>query len=209
MDPRVAQVKLDLLWEEGGVTMDTRTEGRVVFRRPAPVPPQTSGFFGFGKKPAPPESGLEVVVELPPAGRGTVEIAARGGFYGNPPAEFARANEKTIVTLLDNIRGNLGNVPERRKHPRLPAAFAVTLYPLHSDGRVEAPVRGYCQDVSAGGLALFCPARPPSKYAYIAFDELPDVAGLALLVQFTRSEARPDEVLLSGRFRLDVGADAK
>jgi hypothetical protein len=209
IDPRVAQVKLDLLWEQGGVTMDTRTEKRVVFRQLAPPPASTGGLFGFGKKPKPPDAGLEVVVELPDPKSGLAEVAARGSFFGNPPPEFARSGEKTIVRLLEGIQRTLNNVEERRKHPRVPATFPITFYPLHSDGRVEPPLRGYCQDVSAGGLAVFCPAKPPAKYAYVSFDEVPGTAGVAVLLQLIRSEWVHDEVLITGRYRLDLSPDGR
>jgi hypothetical protein len=208
IDPRVARVKLDLLWEQGGVTMDSRTEGRVVFRKPVP-PTVVGGLFGFGKKAKESDSGLEVVVDLPDPKSGTGEVTVRGTFFGAPPEDFVKSGEKIIVRLLDGIRKTLNNVEERRKHPRIPATFPVTLYPLHSDGRVDAPIRGYCQDVSAGGLALFCTSKPHAKYAYVSFDEVPGVTGVAVLLQFIRIEWVNDEVLVSGRYRLDIGPDAQ
>ncbi len=208
IDPRVAAVKLDLLWEEGGVTMDSRTAGRVVFRKLAQVPVQT-GLFGFGKKPKPPDSGLEVIVELPErTGPGTTEVSVRGKFFGGPPADFLRSGEKTIVRMLDGIRRTLNNVEERRKHPRVPAAFPLTLYPLHSDGRLEKPMKSMCHDVSAGGLALFCGAKPPAKYAYVTFEDVSGLADIALLFQIIRAEWRADEVLITGRYRLDLDPEA-
>jgi serine/threonine protein kinase len=206
IDPRVAKVKLDLLWEQGELTMDTRDEHRVVFRKMVPAAPP-SGLFGFGKKPKAPEAGLEVVVELPEPKSGTGSVAARGKFFGQPPADFTRSGEKAIVRLLDEIRRTLGNVDERRKHPRIPASFALTLHPLHSDGRLEAPIRALCHDVSAGGMALFCAAKPPAKYAFVTFDELPQVSGFGLLFQILRSEWLHDEVLVTGRYRLDFGPE--
>jgi eukaryotic-like serine/threonine-protein kinase len=207
IDPRVARVKLDLFWEQGGLTMDTRDDNRVVFRQMVPAAPP-SGLFGFGKKPKAPDAGLEVVVELPePRGSGPWTVSARGRFFGSPPQDFTRSGEKTIVRLLDGIRRTLGNVDDRRKHPRIPATFALTLYPLHSDGRLEPPVRALCHDVSAGGMAIFCSAKPAAKYAFVAFDEIPDVAGLGLLLQILRAERQHDEVLVTGRYRLDFGPD--
>jgi hypothetical protein len=204
IDPRVARVKLDLLWEQGGVIMDTRNEQRVVFRKLATPPPPT-GLFAFAKRFRPPESGLEVTVELPDTTNGSAEVVARGAFFGDPPEDFTRTGEKLAIRLLDGVRAELNNVEERRKHPRIPALFPLTLYPLHSDGRVDPPLRSQCQNVSGGGLALFCPAKPTAKYAYVVFDEVPGTAGLAILFQITRAEWKQDEVLVSGRFRLDLG----
>jgi serine/threonine protein kinase len=208
IDPRVAQVKLDLLWEEGGVTMDTRTDNRVVFRRMVPPPPPT-GLFGFGKKPKPPNAGLEVVVDLPDPKSGTGEVSARGRFFGDPPADFTKSNEKAIVRLLEGIRRTLNNVTERRKHPRIPAAFPLTIYALHSDGRVEPSLQGLCHDVSAGGMALFCAAKPTTKYLFVAFEDVPGTTGLAILLQVIRADWQHDEVFICGRFRLDIGSAAE
>jgi hypothetical protein len=207
IDPRDAQVKLDLLWEQGGVTMDTRTEGRVVFRKLAPATVST-GLFGFGRKPKPPEAGLDVVVELPDPKGSVAEVVARGAFFGGPPPEFVRSGEKLIVRMLDGVLKTLNNVPERHKHPRIPAPFPVALYPIHSDGGVEAPIRGRCRDVSAGGVGLLCPTRPTTKYVYVAFDDVPGAADLGVLVQILRAEWRQDEVFVAASYRLDLGPDA-
>ncbi|MBY0458753.1 MAG: PilZ domain-containing protein, partial [Gemmataceae bacterium] len=205
IDPRVAQVKLDVLWEEGGVSMDARAEGRVVFRKLAP-PPQASGLFSaFAKKPKAPDSGLEVVVELADPGRGTAEVEVVGKFFGPVTPEFAKAGEKAIVRLLEGIRRTLDTVADRRKHPRFSAPFMLSLYPLHSDGRVDAPIQGVCRDVSAGGLSLFCPTKPPTKHLYAVFEDAPGVSGLGLMVQVLTAEWQHDEVLVTGRYRLDLG----
>jgi hypothetical protein len=204
IDPRLARVKLDLLSEECRVKADSQTPGRVVFRLVAPVPAPSGLFAGFSKKPKPAEAGFEVVVDLPErAGPGAAEVGVRGGFFGSPPPEFLRTGEKIIVRLLDGIRRTLNNVEERRKHPRINATFPLTLYPFHSDGRLEAPIRSICQDVSGGGLAAFCPSKPPAKYAYVVFEDVPELAGLALLFQIVRSVSQHDEVLVTGRYRLD------
>src|SRR5207249_11871189 len=50
IDPRLGQVKLDLLWEEGGMAVDSRQLGVVAARKQAPAPPP-SGLFNFGKQP--------------------------------------------------------------------------------------------------------------------------------------------------------------
>jgi serine/threonine protein kinase len=210
IDPRVARVKLKLLWEQTGVMMDARTMGRVLFRQVMPVPPpEPSGIFSLSKKPLPPpppESGFEVVIDLPDPNGKIVEGAARATFFGTPSADFRKVGEATIGTLMEGILSTLHTVPERRKHPRVSASFGLALYPLHSEGRVAAPIQGFCHDVSAGGLSLFCPTEPKAKYAYVVFEEVPDVERLAVLIQINRSERRHDEVFVSGRFRLDVTA---
>ncbi|AMV27092.1 Serine/threonine-protein kinase PknF [Gemmata sp. SH-PL17] len=202
IDPRVAQVKLDLLWEEGGVTMDSRTEGRVEFRKLAPVPAPTGWF---SSKPKAPDSGLQVIVELPDPGAGTGEVVVTGTFFGNPPSEFAKSGEKTIVKLIEGIRRTLNDTQDRRKHPRVPATFPLTLYPLQSDGQVEPPMKGFCRDVSAGGMALFCATEPTTKYMFVEFEGVPGTTGLAVLLQTIASEWQHDEVLVTGKYRLEFG----
>jgi len=205
VDPRLAQVKLDLLWEQGGLTMDSRMPGRVVFRKFAPAP-QVSGIFGsFSKKPKSPEGGYEVVVSLPEPGPGTGEVRVMGRLFGTPLPDFVHTAEREIVNLIDGIRQHLNTIPERRKHPRIPAEFTLVVYPLQSDGRVELPVAGKCKDVSLGGLAFATAAEIRTKYMYVAFEGVPAIAGLAILARTVRSEAREGEVTVSVRYRLDIG----
>jgi hypothetical protein len=201
VDPRLAQVKLDLLLEEVTVRKKIDEEGRVVFRRCAPPPP--SGLFGgFAKKP--PDSGLEVTVQLPEAGGRTGPVTIEARVLGTPPADFTEGAERDIDKLIAGIRRQLETVAERRKHPRVPADFALTVYPLHGDGRVEMPVAGTCVDVSAGGLMLTTAAPLPAKYMYVAFAGVPAADGLVLLAQVVRSEPRAGATCVTARYRLDL-----
>jgi serine/threonine protein kinase len=204
IDRRVAKVKLQLLKDETGVEIDNSDPGRVVFRKPV-MAPVKSGFFGSTMQET--NSGLEVCVQFPVPGRGTSEVVATGNLYGNPPADFAQAATPLIGKLLEGVREQLHNLEERRKHPRIRASFPISLYPLQQDGTVEAVVSGRCKDVSEGGLALFAASKPATRYAYVAFDEAPGAAGLAVLIQLVRSEQEGDESLICGRYRLDFGAD--
>jgi hypothetical protein len=204
LDPRIAKVKLDVLWERGGVIMDCREDNRVIFRRLS-VAAQPASVRLFGKKPPPqPESGFEVVVDLPQPGLPVGGVVATGRVFGTPSPEFARLAPEVVVSLIEDARRELNNAPERRQHPRVRAGFPVTLFPIHSNGRVEPPLSGRCRDVSAGGLALSLAAKPPTKYVYVTFDGVRGTAGLALLLQLLRVERAPDGVLAGGRFRLDL-----
>lgn len=212
MDPRVAQVRLDLLWEEGGIAMDTRQEGRVVFRKTAEEAPISVGglLSAFGKKAPPPlpKSGFEVVVQLPPPGTGIGEVVATANLFGGPPAEFARSAERSIVKLLEGVRRELNNFEDRRKHPRVPATFPINLYPLHSDGRIDPPLTARCKDISVGGLALMSKSKPSTRYMYVAFEGVPRVAGLAVLIQVVRYSRQKEEFCVTGRYRLDLGPES-
>jgi serine/threonine protein kinase len=209
MDPRIAQVKLDLVWEEGGVTMDTRTPGRVVFHKPPPAPPPARGLFGKVKEPPPPDlkNGFRVLVELPDTQGKTGEVVVTGRVVGSVPHDFARGAERFIVKLISEIRRQLKDVEDRRKHPRIDADYPLTLFPMHSDGSVDAPLAGRCKNVSAGGLALLTSAKPGTRYGYVAFDGVAGTTGLAVLVKFLRNDWEGDEVLVTGQFRLDLGGD--
>lgn len=205
IDPRVAQVKLDLLWEEGGVTKDSSNANRVVFRQPLRTPVKTGLFGATLMKET--NSGLEVIVQLPEPGRGPSEILATGNLYGSPPPDFAQSAERVILKLLDGVRRELNNIDERRKHPRIPATFPVSVFSLHPDGRVDPPISARCKDVSGGGLAILAPSKPPTRHMYVAFDDVPGTTGQAVLVQIVRTERREDEVLVTGRYRLDFGPE--
>ena len=195
IDARMAKVKLDLVWEAGGLTMDARQDGRVVFRK------IDSGFRLFGKKEA---NGLEVVVELPDTKGGVGEVSVCGRILGSPKQDFIRNAEQVIPALFAEIRAVLNNVKERRKHPRLAAEFPVTLYPLRSDGALDEKLSGRCVDVSAGGLAIRTEVPPHSKYCYVEFEKLPGTEGLALLVQTIKAHATEGGVIVTGRYRTDL-----
>jgi hypothetical protein len=79
------------------------------------------------------------------------------------------------------------------------------LYPLHSNGRVRDPVAATCRDVSVGGMALVCSIRPSTKHAYITFEDVPGLAGVAILFQFIRADWHQEQVFITGRYRLDLG----
>jgi hypothetical protein len=203
IDPRVAKVRLGVLWEQGKFTIDTREEGRVIIRQVAPLPP-SSGLFTFGKKSADTSrSGLKVVVNLPESGGEVREVNVEGWVFGSPPPDFAQGADQTIRSLLEGVQRELGNFQERRKYPRIPAEFPVVVYPMHHDGCVETPLNGRCKDVSAGGLVLRLSVAPTTKYAYVAFEGVRGTTGLAVLFQITRTNREADAVSVAGRYRLE------
>ncbi|MBN9521505.1 protein kinase [bacterium] len=206
IDPRVAKVKLNVLLDEGGlVHVDARAETRVVIKRLAPLPPQQSQLFSFGRKPPPPEpAGLEVVVTLPESGLAVGEVTAEARLFGSPPPAFLPEARAQVAAVLKGVREQLGNVPERRKHPRYAADFPVVVFPVHHDGRVETPLSGRCRDVSAGGLALTLGTAPTTKYAYVSFEDVRGTSGLAVLAQVIRSAREGNGVLVAGRYRLEL-----
>jgi hypothetical protein len=201
INARIAPVKLDLLWEEGGVTMDTRQEGFVVFQRPTPAP---TGFFAKSNKQ---KSGFEVVVQLYPYGAQIGEVLVIGRFYGDPPQQFMDESERAIIRLIEGVRTQLNNTSDRRRYPRVPADMQVTVFPLHSDGGVDPPLAVRCKDISLCGVALRMPGKPPAKYGYLCFNSIPSVASVGVLAKFMRSEWLNDEMLVGAQYRLDLGSE--
>ncbi|HEX4612712.1 MAG TPA: hypothetical protein VH092_31240, partial [Urbifossiella sp.] len=58
--------------------------------------------------------------------------------------------------------------------------------------------------VSAGGLAIGLTAAPSTKYAYVAFVGVRGTTGLALLFQVIRTSREGADVLVTGRYRLEL-----
>jgi hypothetical protein len=145
-----------------------------------------------------------VTVQLPTPGRSAGEVVLSGRLFGDPDQAFARAAENSIPQMMADIRRELQNVEDRRKHPRLAAGFAINLYPLHSDGGVDPPIPARCKDVSAGGLALTVETRLTTKYSYVAFEGVAATTGLAILIRMMRSQQQGTELLVGGRYRTDL-----
>ena len=206
IDPRVAKVKLDLLSDHGRLTKESPDESLVIFRRNASTPsPSSSGFALFAKKPSPaPAGGFEIVVELPKPGIPIGVVSASGRFFGSPSREFLESSEGKIVAILEEIRTQLNNYQDRRKHPRIPTDLRITIFPLHPDYRVDVPVNGVCENCSAGGLAFRIASPLPTKHAYIAFEGVRGITGLAILFQVIRANREEDGVKVAGRYRIDL-----
>jgi serine/threonine protein kinase len=204
IDPRVASVKLDLLVEPRKVIKEVTDDGRIIFRKIAPVSPTPSGLSFFGKKPSPPTlGGIEVVIEFPKPSTSGGEVVAVGRVFGTPPPEFEKESTQAITSFLDEVRRQLNNLPDRRKHPRIPTDLRITLFPVHVDYRVAGPVSGRCENVSAGGMALVADAAIPTKHAYVTFEDVRGTTGLAVLLQIITSNRQENDILITGRFRLE------
>jgi serine/threonine protein kinase len=193
----VAPLKLQVLHETWGVSIDQPDPTRIVLRKTQ----TNTGFWGAfsGKK----NNGIEVAVRLP-EGTGVGEIKITGTLFGAPTGEFARQAPDFIPSLMTEARSQLANVDDRRKHPRLPANFPVTLYPIHSAGGIDVPIHGTCRDVSLGGICVATEVPIPTKYAYGVFDDVEATAGFAILIRFLRTTPAGHHCLLGGQFRVDL-----
>ncbi|MFO0796901.1 MAG: protein kinase [Gemmataceae bacterium] len=175
--PQVVPLKLSVLQKTWAVTVEQPEPGLVVLRRTA------AGGGWFAKK----KTGFAVEVQLPKPGKSVGEAAVTGYLTGEPDRQFVQVASDVIPRLVADIRRELGNVEDRRKHPRVATTMPVTVHPLHSDGTADAAVRGACSDVSVGGLAFSAREPIATKYAYLEFDAVPEAAGLAVLVRVVRS----------------------
>jgi hypothetical protein len=190
----VAPVKLDVLRELWKVTIEQPEPGRVVLRKT-----NTSGFWG--KK-----HGIEVVVTLPRTGRAIGEVTVTGTTFGAPDRQYVKAAEEALPRFLADVRTELGNVADRRRHPRVPTALPLVVYPLHSDGRLEAPIQAQTRDVSAGGVGIETAQSFRTKYMYLAFTSVPQTKGLVILTRVMRSQGMQGDpaFLYGGQFRTDL-----
>jgi eukaryotic-like serine/threonine-protein kinase len=194
----VLPIKLSVLREQWGVSIEVGDANRVVLRRA--VGPK--GFWGSlsGKKSA----GFEVSIRLPPPGRMVGEMTVTGRVFGTPDRDFAQQAQDAIPKLIMEIRRELKNVDDRRKHARVAAGFTAALYPIHSDGGIDAPIRGRCRDVSLGGLCVVTATPSPTKYVYATFDGIDATSEYAILVRLVRMPTVNRECFCGGQYRMDL-----
>jgi serine/threonine protein kinase len=190
----VVPLKLSVLRELYGVSLEQPDPARIVLRRVG----GGGGLFGIKK------FGYEVTVTLPTAGSGVGEVTATGRLFGTPGQRFAREVLHLMPKLLAEVRNQLGNVQDRRKSPRVAFTGPVILYPVHSDGGIDAAVTATCRDVSAGGLGFATAAPLPTKYVYATFPQAPATAGQAILARLVRVTRTPTESVYGAQYRTDL-----
>jgi len=193
VSPSVVPLKLIVLHETWGVSIDQPEPTRMVLRKT-----QAAGFWSSKK------GGIEVVVTIPETPGGIGETTVTGTLFGQPPVELARQAPDLIPRMLVEIRTQLGNVEDRRKHPRVAADFPVVLYPIHSAGGIDEPLHARVRDVSLGGICVVADAPIQTKYAYAVFDDVEDTAGYGILVRFLRSQVSGRDCILGGQYRVDL-----
>jgi serine/threonine protein kinase len=190
----VVPLKLDVVRERWGVSVEQTDAAHIVLRRTA----GSTGFFG-GKK-----FGYEINVPLPTGGKAVGEITALGRTFGTPDAKFAREVTDTLPRVLCDVKNQLNNVQDRRQTPRVACGLAVTLYPVHSDGGIGTAIAAKCRDVSLGGMGFTVAEALKTKYVYAAFPGVSATAGQAILVRLTRSNAHGHERHYGAQYRTDL-----
>lgn len=192
----VAPLKLAVLRDLWGLTVEQPEPTLLVLRKAC-----RGGLWSSisGKK-----AGFEVVIRLPPPGRAVGEVSVTSRLFGTPDADFARQAADAIPRLIADVRRELKNVEDRRKHPRVACTLAVTLYPIHSHGGIDLPIHARCRDVSLGGVCVATDSPLPTKYCFATFDGVGMIAGQAILVRFLRTQAVNRECISGGQYRTDL-----
>jgi hypothetical protein len=197
--PTVIPLKLSVIRERWGVTIEHPEPTRIVLKKPSSGGGGLWGAFSSRKA-----SGLEVTIRLPGPGRMVGEIQVTGALYGTPDREFTRQSLELLPELITQVRRELRNVEDRRRSTRIPNSCMVTLYPIHSDGGIDTAIHARCRDVSLGGLCVATESPLPTKYAYATFDGIGATAGQAILVRFLRTIAVNRECQSGGQYRVDL-----
>jgi hypothetical protein len=192
----VARLKLDVLREQWQADLIDHDETTFILRKQA-----QAKFWGrmAGKK-----GGLELVVRLSGLEQPIGEAEVTGRLFGAPEPNFARTAGDAMPEMMDSLRKQLQNVEERRAAVRVPADVPVTLFSIHGDGGVRAPVAARCRDVSMGGICCLSPARPEASHVFVAFDGLDAIAEWAVLMRLNRCRSEGNAHVVAGRFRTDL-----
>jgi serine/threonine protein kinase len=190
----VVPLKLNVMQERWGMTVEQPDTVRIVLRR-------TMGGGGFfsGRK-----YGYELTLLLPASGKPLGEVTVMGRVFGTTDTRFMREAADVLPKMLGDVRGQLANVQDRRRHPRVACELPVSLFPLHSDGGVDEVIQAVCRDASLGGLGLHKGTSLKTKYAYAAFSDIPVIAGQAILLRLIRTHGLSGTRFYGTQFRTDL-----
>jgi hypothetical protein len=190
LPPAMVPLKLAVVAERWKLAMRQPDGSRIILRREAPVELHKPGR-GDSRPgaPLPPPSGYEVVVRRPLAP--SAEFTVVGSCYGSPDEGFTQRAQKDLPSILDQIRGLLQNLAERRGDRRFATDDEVRVYPLYPDGVIGRPIPGRTRDVSAGGVRFFTPTPVRTERLFIEFPEVAAVAGLAVYARVLRASVDP------------------
>jgi serine/threonine protein kinase len=119
----------------------------------------------------------------------TVEIMPVGSLAEQAAALLVETGPK----LLESVRAHLQVLPERRREERLRFDQAVPVTPIHEYGRKGRMLAARTVNISAGGMRLLLPCRPPTEELLIelAAPSAPNEP-VDLPAQVVRVDANPD-----------------
>jgi serine/threonine protein kinase len=190
----VVELKLGVVRETWGVLIEQPDPTHLVLRRTV----GGGGLFS-GKK-----YGYEVSVLLPTGGRPVGEVTVLGRTFGSTDAKFIRESQDALPKLLADVRTQLNNVQDRRRHPRVECGLGLTLYPIHSDGGVDAAIQVKCRDVSVGGVGFTTLDPLQTKYVYATFAGVAATAGQAILLRMMHVQSFGGERHYGAQYRTDL-----
>jgi serine/threonine protein kinase len=193
--PNLVPLKVRAVGERCGLTVTQPEPRRMVLRKEYKDPLARAGRPSYNR------GGYEVVVLLPePTAR---EVHATARVYGGPDQAFIRMAEGEMPEVLRQLRSELQNVQERRRHPRHRFDTVVRVYPLFTDGQIGKAVEGRLIDVSASGALFETPSEVGSGQMFIEFPKVEGVEGLAIYMRVVRVSSPTDStgVITAGRFR--------
>lgn len=187
--------KLVIVAEQWGLSAQHVDLTQVVLRKEDRDPGLRAG------KPHPGRGGYEVTITLPVPP--SIEVTASARMFGTPERAFVKAALGDIPAILDQVRGQLQNLKERRQHPRHPFDTPIRAFPLFTDGQVGPGMSGQLIDVSLGGIRFVTPTDPGSDRLFVQFAEVPAVGDRAVYTRVLRSHPAPDGtgVVTVARFR--------
>jgi hypothetical protein len=194
-------LKLTVVAERWKMSLREPDPSQIVLRREVRAEPRKPGRPDSRHGMSPTSSGIEVVVRRPTPP--SAEFTAVAAMFGSPDEVVARGSPEDMPAILDQIRGALQNLAERRAHPRITVDFAIRVYPLYPDGIIGLPVAGRVRDLSAGGVRFVTPTPVRTERVYVEFPEVEGVAGLAGYVRLLRTsqDVGGEGVVTVGRFR--------
>lgn len=149
-------------------------------------------------------SGLEVTVHLPPDAVGVGEVVVIGRPTGGTDSGFAQTASRMLQSMVDDVKKLIQNQTDRRGSVRVPAAFAMEVYPVSGVGEVMPAMAAKCRDVSAGGICFETAEPVPTSYVYATFAGVRAVAGWAILTKLVRNRPEGPAHVAGGRFRTDL-----
>jgi hypothetical protein len=195
-------LKLAIVAERWKMTLETAEANRLVLWREAPEPPKPTKGGSRTIQMRPP-TGLEVVIHMPAPP--SAECLAIGTLRGDPDLRFRETAVADIPQILDDLRGRLQNVEERRAYPRYPAEIPVRVFPLYDDGVVGPPMDGQCREVSMAGIRLLTPHPVHVQRIYIEFPELTPLNGQTIYSRVLRTWQDPEGrgTMTAGRITLE------
>jgi eukaryotic-like serine/threonine-protein kinase len=194
-------LKLAIVGERWGLTVQQLDQNQFAFWREYKIEPRKPGKSEVRMLVPQRRSGLEVIIRrpIPPS----AEFTVLGGLCGLPDDDFARKAHEDLPLIVDQIRGHLQNLAERRAYPRVPSDMPIRVYPLYPDGVVGSPIGGRCQDISVGGLRFITPSPVRTERFYVEFHEVAPVSGQAIYVRIVRhtQDKETQGTITAGRFK--------